>query len=400
MSATRHTLLVVDDDPMILKILQVMLTNVGFDVVTTTEPEQALSLARQRDFAVVISDQQMPSMFGSELLSQIAVLQPQATRILITGVRSLESFVDAVNRGELFRFVTKPWVRAEMLATVQNAIQRYELVHAKAMLEKQTQALNLELAEANKRLALQVQELERQSNQLERSRTALQHNFDRSLELCHRILSIFHPQLGAQTKAVVRLCQRMADVGMFTAEQKHVLIVSAWLHDIGLTGMVRELAAGDQQNPRSFPPDSRQILLDHPIYSQTLASFVDHLQAVGETVRAHHERFDGSGYPDGLVGTAIPWTARCLAAVVHYVASDLPHDKVTEELIAQSGKAFDPEAVQLLLRCQLEPAMRPGKTVLPEDWHAHMPNPSGTYSATGTIEHTPAAPRLHTTQSS
>lgn len=88
MSATRHTLLVVDDDPMILKILQVMLTNVGFDVVTTTEPEQALSLARQRDFAVVISDQQMPSMFGSELLSQIAVLQPQATRILITGVRS------------------------------------------------------------------------------------------------------------------------------------------------------------------------------------------------------------------------------------------------------------------------------------------------------------------------
>ncbi|MEY5010924.1 MAG: hypothetical protein RLZZ253_2063 [Verrucomicrobiota bacterium] len=381
MPRSSHPILVVDDDPMILKILKVTLGNAGFDVVVTTDPEEALAFAREREFAVVVSDQQMPTMMGSELLSQIAILQPEATRILITGVRSLESFVDAVNRGELFRFVTKPWVRAEMLATMQNAIQRYELVHAKAQLERQTQLLNQELAAANARLEQQVQELEHQRQLLERSKAALHHNFDRSLELCHRILSIFHPHLGAKTKAVVHLCQQMAETGLFAPEQKHVLLVSAWLHDVGLTGLPRELATGNQQNPEAFPGDSRQILLEHPIYGQTLASFVDHLQAVGETVRTHHERFDGSGYPDGLSGTQIPWTARCLAVADYYVSSDLSHEQITEELLSQSGRAFDPEAVRLLLRCQLEPASRSHRSL--DSWHSALPVNRGLYGPAG-----------------
>jgi response regulator RpfG family c-di-GMP phosphodiesterase len=379
---------------MILKILRVTLGNAGFDVVVTTDPEEALALARQREFAVVVSDQQMPSMMGSELLSQIAIIQPEATRILITGVRSLESFVDAVNRGELFRFVTKPWVRAEMLATMQNAIQRYELVHAKAQLERQTQLLNQELASANARLEQQVQELEHQRQQLDRSKVALHHSLDRSLELCHRILSLFHPHLGAKTKTVVRLCQQMAEVGGFDPEQKHILFVSAWLHDIGLAGLPSNLSAGDQQNPGTFPPEIRNLLLEHPIYAQTIASFVDHLQSVGETVRAHHERFDGSGYPDGAAGSAIPWTARCLAVADYYVSSELPHDRITEELLALSGSAFDPEAVRLFLRCQLETPSRHGRQASPDSWHSPLPVNRGVYTATGSVDNNATHPEL------
>ena len=87
----------------------------------------------------------------------------------------------------------------------------------------------------------------------------------------------------------------------------------------------------------------------HPIYSQTLASLVDPSSEIGETIRAHHERFDGTGYPDGLQGEQIPWSARCLAVAVGFVESGLSKSAAADTVMAQSGQAYDPEAVRLFL---------------------------------------------------
>jgi hypothetical protein len=75
------------------------------------------------------------------------------------------------------------------------------------------------------------------------------------------------------------------------------------------------------------------------------------LEAVGETIRAHHERFDGAGYPDGLRGEAIPWLGRLLAVAVSYTESQNDGRDAVAEIEASDGSAFDPDAVQALLRC-------------------------------------------------
>lgn len=92
------------------------------------------------------------------------------------------------------------------------------------------------------------------------------------------------------------------------------------------------------------------MLHNHPIYSQTLAALVDNKVEVGEVVRAHHERFDGRGYPDGLAGDAIPWPARCLAVAVGFVESGLSKNAAIDAILARSGSAYDPEAVRLFLK--------------------------------------------------
>jgi response regulator RpfG family c-di-GMP phosphodiesterase len=110
----------------------------------------------------------------------------------------------------------------------------------------------------------------------------------------------------------------MADTEHFSEEEKHVLRASAWLCDLGLIGVPRELMRVFRQNPDRLGERDLNSLHSHPIYSQTLASHVDSRPAVGETIRAHHERFDGKGFPDGLSGARIPWTARCLAVAVWF----------------------------------------------------------------------------------
>ena len=88
----------------------------------------------------------------------------------------------------------------------------------------------------------------------------------------------------------------------------------------------------------------------HPILGQELAAFGSNLEKVGEIIRAHHENFDGSGYPDQLAGENIPWLARLLAVAVAYASSPLTDAEAIEKVKAGSGTAFDPEAVRIFLR--------------------------------------------------
>src|SRR5579862_9694171 len=121
-------ILVVDDEEVITIALGEILRQARYEVPTMSDPAAALEELKKRDFSVVISDQKMPGLSGLELLAEAKRLQPKATRILITGVLNLETVIEAINQGEIFRFIVKPWLREEFLATVRNAMQRYELL--------------------------------------------------------------------------------------------------------------------------------------------------------------------------------------------------------------------------------------------------------------------------------
>jgi response regulator RpfG family c-di-GMP phosphodiesterase len=381
-----YSILSIDDDPIILKVLEDLVTRAGYHSMTTTSGEEALHLAVDRKFAVIIADHNMPDMMGSDLLSRISRIQPSASRILITGIKSLDVVTSAVNSGEIFRFVTKPWISAEMIATLHNAVQRYELIESNRSLEKTTHELNERLSAANLQLERQLKELEVGKKEIDLSHEALKTNFSRSLELCQRILTTFNPLLGEQAKAATGICQIMAQTHYFNEEQKHVLDVSARLYDIGLTAVPHGFMSAVQNNSEDMSPELKTVFLNHTIHGQTLASFVDLLKPVGETIRAHHERFDGTGFPDGLAGEMIPWTARCLAVVVYYVTCGLPQEQAVDRILEQSGTAFDPDAARLFLKCaQATPLPRLVREVMVDELDVGMQLASGIYSPTGVL---------------
>ena len=123
-----HHVLIVDDEDMVLVSLRDTLAREGYQVTTAPNAIEGLARMKEKGFSVVITDQQMPMLTGLEFLTMVRELQPDATRILITAVLSLSTVIESINKGEIYRFIVKPWLREELLVTVKNAVQRYELI--------------------------------------------------------------------------------------------------------------------------------------------------------------------------------------------------------------------------------------------------------------------------------
>ncbi|MBI2516390.1 MAG: response regulator [Opitutae bacterium] len=383
---SNHAILIVDDEPVVLSALKETLEREKFQVVACSSPIKALAILEERDFAVIISDQRMPEMLGLDFLIESRRLRPHASRVLITAVLALPTIVDAINKGEIYRFVAKPWLREELLATVRNAIHRHDLITHNEVLQAQTQQLNAQLVAANSELERKLADLERQRQQLDAANAELSTRFESSLELCRRILTAYDPILGGQAKALVEFTSRMAETEHFTSEERHALNSAAWLCDLGLIGVSRELLRSFRANPGQLTERERATLHHHPIYSQTLAALVDARPDIGEAIRAHHERFDGTGYPDGLAGKNIPWVARCLAVAVGYVESGLPKQAAIDQLLAKAGTHYDPEAVRLFLKVSnLVHLPRQVREVMLDELEAGMVLASGIYSPHGLL---------------
>jgi response regulator RpfG family c-di-GMP phosphodiesterase len=343
-------ILIVDDEPVVLTALKFTLEREGFHVTACTSPLKALSILGERGFSVIISDQRMPEMMGLDFLIESRRLRPHSSRILITAVLALPTIVDAINKGEIFRFVAKPWLREELVATVRNAVQRHDLVTRNEALQAETQHLNAQLRDANMALEAKVKDLEQQRQRLDAANRELASSYENSLELCRRILTTYDPVLGGQAKALVEFATQMAATDKFTDSERHALRTAAWLCDLGLIGMPREMMRAFHSKPEQLTERERGMMHNHPIYGQTLAALVDPRADVGEVVRAHHERYDGRGYPDGTAGEAIPWPARCLAVAVGFVESGLANTAAIDAILAKSGVDYDPEAVRLFLK--------------------------------------------------
>ena len=141
-----------------------------------------------------------------------------------------------------------------------------------------------------------------------------------------------------------------------------------------------------RSNPDGLSEHERGMLHNHPVYSQTLAALVDGRTETGEIIRAHHERYDGRGYPDGLAGEGISWPGRCLAVAVGFVESGLPKAAALELVLVRSGSAYDPEAVRLFLKVSnLVQLPRQVREILLHELEAGMVLANGIYSPHGLL---------------
>jgi response regulator RpfG family c-di-GMP phosphodiesterase len=390
-------ILVVDDEEIVLAALQETLRRARYNVVTLADPVAAVEELKKREFSVIITDQSMPGLSGLELLAQARQVQPYATRILITAILSLDTVIEAINKGEIFRFIVKPWLREEFLATVKNAVQRYELICQNAHLQNATQSMNEQLVELNRSLEQQVKLVAQQNRQLEEMNAALERNLVRSMELCVHTMQTFYPSLGNQARRVSQLCKSIAQVLHLPTEDRRVLESSALLHDIGLVGVPRHIIRKWQEELDSLDAAEKALVEQHPILGQELAAFGSELDKVGEVIRAHHERVDGTGYPDQLVGENIPWLARLLAVAVAYASSPLTSSDAVEKIKMSAGSAFDLEAVRVFLRALAVASVpRKEREVALADLRPGMVLARGIYTANGLLL-MPEGQQLNTT---
>lgn len=381
-----NRVLIVDDEEIVLVALREMLRRQHYEVVTTGDPEVALQEVKAQEFAVVISDQRMPTMTGLELLARVRAIQPDATRILITAVLSLDTVLDAINKGEIYRFIVKPWLREELLVTMKNAVHRYELIRQNAQLQAGTQAMNQQLVELNRSLEQQVKLVAQQNTQLAGVNETLETNLLHSIELSVHMMETFYPMLGNQARRVAQLCRSMAQVLHLQRDEVLIFESAAMLHDIGLVGASRRLIHRWQEEPASLDVAQRALIEQHPILGQELATFGSGLEQVGVVIRAHHEKFDGTGYPDQLRGENIPWLARLLAVAVAFASAKLTREDAIEQIKMGAGTAFDPEAVRIFLRAVLlAPLPRKEKQVLLSELRPGMVLAKGVYTPGGML---------------
>src|SRR3954447_21059402 len=151
-------LLVVDDEAPILHALQRTFEAAGYEVCACADPAEALDRLREKPYQVLSADYMMPGMTGAEFLAQARALQPETIRILLTAAHDFSAAVDAVNNGEIFRILAKPWNRVELLGTVRQAFDTYALREKNRQLTAIIQSQNAELASLNKGLERLVEQ--------------------------------------------------------------------------------------------------------------------------------------------------------------------------------------------------------------------------------------------------
>lgn len=150
MNQTRPTLLVVDDEPEVLRSVHDLL-RLDYQVMTCRRGADALKvLESTEEIHVVMSDQRMPEMSGVELLHHARQIRPEATRLLFTAYADIRAVVDAINEGNIFRYIAKPWDPAELESVIRQAVDQHDLIVEKARLVDQLQATNRQLVEANR----------------------------------------------------------------------------------------------------------------------------------------------------------------------------------------------------------------------------------------------------------
>ncbi|TDM08132.1 MAG: hypothetical protein C4K60_01100 [Ideonella sp. MAG2] len=155
---TRGTLLIVDDEASILSALKRLFRREGYLVLTASDGASGLELLKTQPVDVIVSDQRMPEMLGVDFLRQARLLQPDTIRMTLSGFADLQSIIDAVNEGAIYRFLMKPWEDDRLKAHVEEAMAACHLRKENRELQEQVGASNRELAQSNRRLALSLRQ--------------------------------------------------------------------------------------------------------------------------------------------------------------------------------------------------------------------------------------------------
>ncbi len=348
------TLLLVDDEPSILSSLKRLFRPHGYRILTAEGGAEGLEVLAREAVDLVISDMRMPHMDGARFLEQVRMRRPDSIRILLTGYADIESTVAAINRGEVYRYINKPWDDNEIILIVREALERKRLERENGRLNSVVEAQNAELRALNagleKKVAERTEELKKALKLVQLAHGRLKTGFVATVQAFSGLVEMRGKSLSGHARRVAdhaRILARMA--GLEEAEQQNVLF-AALLHDIGKIGLSDDVL---ERPTSTLTADMRADLMRHPERGEQALLQIEQLKGAALLIRHHHELYDGSGYPDHLAGLAIPMGARIIAVANEY--DGLINGTLTQQplrpkdalafLIEHRGTRYDPMVV-------------------------------------------------------
>ena len=308
---TEDSVLFVDDEQNILSAVKRLFTSDPVSVITATSGLDGMELMKHNPVSVIISDNMMPGMNGIDFLAWTKTVSPDSVRMLMTGYADLHAAIEAINKGEVFRFITKPWDDMELRQTVLDSVDKFKII---STLKSADEAKMLSLAQT---------------------------------------VELKDPYTRGHCERVAKYAQLLTDAMDLPEDMKKNIKYGSWLHDCGKIGVPETIL----NKPCALDAEQLNAIKKHARWGADVARTAQLPEPVVNIALYHHERFDGNGYPQGLSGDNIPLEARIvsIADVFDALTSDRPyHTKLTikEALkVLKEGEcaAFDPTLVGIFI---------------------------------------------------
>ena len=351
-------ILVVDDEPNIVSALRRMLRANGYQVQTAPSGRDALALLDERAVDLIISDMRMPEMDGAEFLRRSRERVPDAVRILLTGYADIGSTIAAVNDGEIFRYVSKPWNDEALLRTLRDALQRKQLERERDQLLKTVTQQHGELQRHAELLEQRVLErthaLSTAHTELQATHDQVRNGFLGTLRMLSHILDQGAGSTRGCGRAAAALVQGVGTRLGLPPEAVQDIFHAALLEDLGRLGLPQRLIDAPLC---SLNGDDRRRMERVPLTAEGHLVALPALHGAGRILHHLSERWDGSGEPDGLKGDAIPAGSRLLRVASEYerLKAGVIETRRFSEADARrwlrngSGTRYDPALVDAVL---------------------------------------------------
>ena len=351
-------LLFVDDESNVLKSLRRLFRGGEYETHLANSGAEGLLLLEHQEIDLIISDMRMPQMDGAQFLQQVAERWPEIVRILLTGFADLESTIAAVNKGRIYSYCQKPWDDDELKDLVNRAMMQKRLLEEREQLFGIISHQNEQLKEWNSRLESKVEQrtmqLRESFRQLDQAHKTLKRQYTDTIRTFARIIEMRPGIKSGHAKYTAEVAIKVADALSITGDARKSILYAGLLLQIGKIGLDESLL---KQAFYSMARDDRERFLTHALEGEELLKNMTPLQEAALLIRHQFEHYDGSGFPQGLIGEQIPLGARILAVVRDYISyldgGISGHSMTVEDVISRltnkKNSFYDPLVVDAFL---------------------------------------------------
>jgi response regulator RpfG family c-di-GMP phosphodiesterase len=327
--------LVVDDEAAVVTLLCARLTIEGYESKGASNAEEARARLEEEQFDLVICDLRMPGMTGLELLKEVRVRFPHLAFIICTGEDDVRTGIEAMKQGAA-DYLVKPLQLDGMMASIVRALDK--------------QRLTIELEQYRGRLEDMV---EQRTRQLKSAIARIEHTYDETLAALGGALELRDIETQGHSRRVTHYCLEMARAMQCSNEDLRTIARGSFLHDIGKIGIPDAILL----KPDRLSEAETAVMQTHARIGYELVCRIAFLTPAAQIVLTHQERWDGTGYPQGLRGKEIPLGARIfsVADTLDAMTSDRPYRSALsfaaarEEIARQAGRQFDPDVVAVFM---------------------------------------------------
>lgn len=337
------SVLAVDDEPNIVSALRRTLRSRGFTVHTALGGAQGLELLESQPVDAIISDMRMPEMTGAQFLQAARQKTPEAVRILLTGYADITSTIEAVNNGEIFRYLSKPWDDDVLLSVLHDGLERKRLARERDQLLALTREQNAQLAAHAEQLEDKVRE---RTADLQKANERIGADFQGTVKMLSTILEKRPGLTDGSSRRVADHVKNLGPRVGLAGEALQDTVYAALLEDLGKLTFPEQWLTTPLHG---LPPRDRDEFMKHPLHGEGYLMSLQSLRGAGQVLRTLYERWDGKG-PATMKGEQIPLGSRVLRAASEYErlksgvieSRRFSHQDACNWLRNGSGTRFDP----------------------------------------------------------